>query len=874
MELKPFLFLPGASATAATGLGGKAENLWRLAQCRVDVPRWIALDAACLAQVTAGAPDAAAAIRTFAFPPEWPATLNEALDQAGITAAFLAVRSSAAGEDGDQHSFAGQLDSCLFVRRDRLTEAIRQVWLSAFGERAAAYRRQNRLTDQPIRVAVIIQEMVEADVSGVAFDVDLATGSRRGTTISAVYGLGEGLVSGLLNADTFYCHDGVVSRREIAVKNQAVVFASAQTGGTKLADVPADLRQLPAVDDETVKRIAATVRQLSAAFGRPQDVEWALKDGSLKILQTRPITTLDRLADGDGLELLWDNSNIVESYPGVTTPLTFSFIRKVYREVYRQFCLMMGVEPALLEANADAFEMLGLIRGRVYYNLYNWYKVLMMLPGYSINAGFMEQMMGVKEPLSRRPVIVESKRWKYRRLAALVTGNLINFLRLDAKVKHFQRNFDAAVAPFENNSPAGRSPHELAAIFNDLEKRLLDSWQPPLINDFFAMIFYGILKKLLVKWDIDQRGTLQNDLLSGAGDIISTEPVRRLQHLTELLAATPELRNCLLAAPPAEFLRRLPDFPAPHTEFEAYVKKFGKRCIGELKLETVTYQDDPTQLVELLRSYVKCGKTGHRFAGDRERQLCRAAETLAAERLRRHPLRRLLFGYVLKNTRKLVRNRENLRFERTRLFAVVRDIFLAFGSHFQREGILADRRDIFYLTKEEIFDFLNGTATSTDLPALVALRKREFDRYRQSAPDERFTTSGIVYHGNTFRQTGTTPTTQRAQAGTLAGIGCCGGVVRAPVKIVRNPTLAVDLDGFILAAERTDPGWAPLFPVCRGVLVERGSILSHAAIVTRELGIPSIVGIPDLLASLQDGEMIEMDGAAGVIRRLGSEVQP
>ena len=191
MELKPFLFLPGASATAATGLGGKAENLWRLAQCRVDVPRWIALDAACLAQVTAGAPDAAAAIRTFAFPPEWPATLNEALDQAGITAAFLAVRSSAAGEDGDQHSFAGQLDSCLFVRRDRLTEAIRQVWLSAFGERAAAYRRQNRLTDQPIRVAVIIQEMVEADVSGVAFDVDLATGSRRGTTISAVYGLGE-----------------------------------------------------------------------------------------------------------------------------------------------------------------------------------------------------------------------------------------------------------------------------------------------------------------------------------------------------------------------------------------------------------------------------------------------------------------------------------------------------------------------------------------------------------------------------------------------------------------------------------------------------------------------------------------------------------
>ena len=156
----------------------------------------------------------------------------------------------------------------------------------------------------------------------------------------------------------------------------------------------------PALTDDEVRAVAALARQAGHHFGRPQDIEWAIEDGCLYLLQARPITALSEVVDPDGALCLWDNSNIAESYAGVTTPLTFSFARRAYEEVYRQFCRLMRVPAARIAAHDDIFpRMLGLIRGRVYYNLLSWYRVLALLPGYALNRGFMEQMMGVRERL-------------------------------------------------------------------------------------------------------------------------------------------------------------------------------------------------------------------------------------------------------------------------------------------------------------------------------------------------------------------------------------------------------------------------------------------------------------------------------------------
>jgi pyruvate,water dikinase len=232
-------------------------------------------------------------------------------------------------------------------------------------------------------------------------------------------------------------------------------------------------------------------------------------------------------------------------------------------------------------------------------------------------------------------------------------------------------------------------------------------------------------------------------------------------------------------------------------------------------------------------------------------------------------LRRLVFGWVLRNARLGVKNRENMRFARTRIYGLLRELIRAMGRHLHGEGRLDDAEDVFYLTLDECWDFVKGTAVCTDLRALAAVRRREFDAYRAEAdamPDDRFDTYGMVYHRNRFHA-------WRADAveegdGVLRGIGCSPGRVEGAVKVFRAPGPDMHVAGDILVAERTDPGWVPLYPSVSGLLIERGSILSHSAIVAREMGIPTIVGIPHLCATLQSGDRVRMDGAAGTVERV------
>ena len=234
-------------------------------------------------------------------------------------------------------------------------------------------------------------------------------------------------------------------------------------------------------------------------------------------------------------------------------------------------------------------------------------------------------------------------------------------------------------------------------------------------------------------------------------------------------------------------------------------------------------------------------------------------------------MKKWFFFGLLKKTRSLVSSRENLRYERTRGFAVVRRIFCGIGKQFAAEGILAEPRDVFYLTKEEVFDFIKGTSVQINLRALVAQRKAEYAVFEQEQPlPERITTFGTVYHGNDFRQVVQAAPIDGApeDANLLKGLGCSAGIVRARVRVVRNPDELSSLEGDILVTSSTDPGWVALFPSASAILVERGSLLSHSAIVSRELGIPCVVGISGLLNRLKTGDLVEMNGTSGEVRVL------
>ena len=784
--------------------GGKAYNLDILTKNGINVPKWFVV------------------------------TSTE--DSYEVQADKLyAVRSSAVGEDGNGNSFAGQMESFLYVKPEDIKARIQDVINSANSDRIKFYREQNGLSNDDIKVGVIVQEMINSDVSGVVFSSNPITGKRNEIVISSVFGLGEGLVSGELNADTYSVEEDKITKN-ITEKPYKIVFDKEKGFGTK--QVENENPSAFSLTDEQIKEIAQEVKKIVQIYGKPQDIEWAYEDGKLYILQARPITTLENIPDKSQQEVIWDNSNIIESYSGVTTPLTFSFIKDVYTEVYKQFLLIMGVEQESIEENSDIFQMLGLIEGRVYYNLLNWYRLLRLMPGYEINARFMESMMGVNHKLNQVPKVKPSKKNKYLRFANLIKSLVINLFKLPKNIEKFYEHINNTLSPFENGKLEGKTSNELVEIYFELESKLMKRWQAPLVNDFYAMIFYGLLKKSLSK--IDPNGTLQNDLLTGETGIISTEPIKRIKLISNKICKGEKADK----------------------DIEEFIQKFGNRCIGELKLETITYKQDPLLLEFIINSYVKQGVIDLEKEQIREQKIRHNAEKIVKEKIK-NPL----FGFILKNARMRVKNRENLRFERTRLFGLVREIFLELGKNFAYESIIETQRDIFYLTKEEIFNYVRGTSVDIDFKTIIKNRKIEFQNFETKHPADRFSTYGTVYSANYYTSKETTSPVE----GDLSGIGACAGIVRAKVKVVHSVAESEGLEGCIMVAERTDPGWVPLFPISKGILVERGSILSHSAIVAREMGIPAIVGINNLLSTLKDGDEVEMDGSAGTIRIIKNE---
>jgi pyruvate,water dikinase len=857
--------LTAADRERLADMGGKAAALARLEG--FPVPDWFVV-APAAAGDPAGSLEPAAGVRE---------EITAALARLCPGGEPVAVRSSALDEDGSEHSFAGQLDSFLFVPPEEVAEMVARVWRSGRSERVLAYRRERGLAPVPTPPAVLVQRMVVADVAGVAFSADPVDGRRGIAVVSGVYGLGTSLVSGEADADTWRIDRmGTIIDAHCAHKPLAHRPSPGSPEGVAGVAVAPELADRPCLDEEQVRAVAELARRAARHFGRPQDIEWAVENGCLYLLQSRPITSLAGVADPDGCLNIWDNSNIAESYGGVTTPLTFSFARHIYEEVYRQFCRIMAVPPAAIAANGAIFpRMLGLVRGRVYYNLLNWYRLLAMLPGFATNRRFMEQMMGVKEGipdevLAGAVIAHRVAPWRDRlNLLVSLAGLVRNLLGLGGSIARFYARLDAALAPPSPPLEELR-PDELAAHYRMLESRLLTRWDAPLVNDFFAMVFYGLLRKLTASWCGDGEGALQNDLLAGEGGMISAEPARRVREMATVAAVDPALTELLATGERSDMERCLANHGELGPLYRAYLHKFGDRCLDELKLESATLHDDPLPLLRSVGEFARRIRSGTAGQPVDEAAIRRRAEERVRSALAGSPLKALVFARVLKQARDRVRDRENLRFERTRLFGRVRRVFVELGKRLHADGILADPREIFWLEKDEIFGFVEGTAVTTNLAGLAALRRAEFDCWRQTPPPaDRFDTRGIVGHGQEYRSTVAPP--QAPDGESLQGLGCCPGVVRGRVRVIIDPRGAVIRQGEILVAERTDPGWIMLFPACAGLLVERGSLLSHSAIVAREMGIPAVVALGGITAWLADGDLVEMDGARGVVRRISEE---
>ena len=776
-------------------IGGKAGSLAVLSQIVENIPEWFAVGVD-----GASEEDVMLALKNF------------------DDNVMFAVRSSATDEDGAAHSFAGQFVSYLNIPKPEVFEHIKKVQDSVNSERVEIYRKKCGIESVSVP-AVLIQRMVNADCAGVAFGANPVTGNTKQCVISAVQGLGDKLVDGSEDGQTYIVCSGNVEGEGILSAEQCM-------------------------------EIAALCKKTSQYFGHYQDIEWAYEDGVLFLLQSRPITSLCKYTEKLGYINIWDNSNIAESYNGITTPLTFSFIRLAYEHVYREMCRMLGVSEKTIAENDYIFtHMLGLCDGQVYYNLLSWYKLVAILPGYKTNAEFMEQMMGVKEqltphmrtllpPPSKSSIITAIRRlWKH-------------YQNNERNVKRF---FDLLNQTIKSRDLSDLSLFELAQYYRELENKLLKNWDAPVINDFFSMIFYGLLKKTSNNWcGLDDENKF-NGLLCNTGDIISAEPAKRVRELAEIVRGDPELVETLLEGNVVLSYNKMS--VEARVKLDEYLDKFGDRCINELKLESETLGDNPISLYRAIGNYavkINSGKVHEAESSFNEHEIIKNAG-----------IKKPLFKWILKNARRTIRNRENLRFERTRVFGSVRGIYRELGMRLASFGVIAERDDVFYLECGEVLAFVEGTGTTTNLRGLIDVRKKEFSEFERLAHD-RFDTYDCV--GLSKRHV--KQVEEVCTGDVLNGLGCCPGIVRGLARVITEPKDAIIHPGEILVAQRTDPGWIMLFPVAAGVLVEYGSLLSHAAIVVREMGIPAVVSVKNLFACVKTGDLLEFDGEKGVVKIL------
>lgn len=871
--------------------GGKGYNLFLMSQSGFPVPEWVVLGkrhfdgfldstklrakietilADFLSGKTSGK-DAEDTITKLIKGTDLPADIEKLIDE-GMKilgpSTMISVRSSAADEDGSAHSFAGQLSSFLYVTgRASIIDSVKGCWASAYSERGLSYRKENNLDVLKTSVAVVLQQMIDPEKSGVMFTCDPIAKKLDKFVISSVYGVGEGLVSGLLNADSFWvsAEDGKTISSDVVPKEQ--MLKKGPHGCATLA-VQSELINVPSLDPSELRALFELGKKIHQDYRRPQDIEWAISGGKVWLLQTRPVTTIDQ--DLQGYINLWDNSNIVESYGGLTSPLSFSFALRNYKAVYVQFCEVLGLSNEIIK-DMDSYlsYMLGSINGRVFYNLFNWYKLVGVLPGFKSNKEFMETMMGVSEGLTSE---IEERTKSHPswgtfrgKLRTFVTG--FNFLKyhfiIQSVVDDFLVTFHKDYDRFKRMPLSRMRGDELIQVYQEVERNMLGRWKAPIINDFLCMVHFGLLRKLTLTW-FGPEATLQNDLLAAEGGLESAEPTRAMIHLAHMANKHTKLRDIILSSEPRDGMEAVKqsEFQDFYKELEKYIDKYGFRCMSEMKLEEIDLVTDPSYLFVCLKNYLKASSLP---VEDDSKEKERRAAAEARVRKDLPFLRQTIYFWVLKHARKAVKNRENTRFARTRIYGVARTIFRQIGEDLAFIGAIKEPRDIFWLTIEEVFGIYNGALPAFNLNAFIDLRKKEYETFSEE-PSSRIMTRGAVYWKNKFQNDEVA--LEATDEYDLKGLPCSPGIVEGIVKVVIDPSDNLELNGEILVTARTDPGWVPLYPSISGLLVERGSLLSHSAIVAREMGIPAVVSVPGLIKTIKTGMRVRLDGKAGTIKIL------
>lgn len=770
---------------------------------------------------------------------------------------FVAVRASMAGhraeesEDSAHHPMAGLSESFLFVGATQLVAKIRRCWASGYSPEAIIYRRRLGFAPHGFSVAVGVQRMIASARSVVVFSCDPRT-SLKQTVIAAGYGVGEGVVQERVGVDHFF-----VNRKSKAITNEigpktTKLVRNPGGDGSSLVSEPVAVKAVrePCLTRCEILALDAIAQKVEGLLGSPQDVEGAFDSKRrLYLLQSRPVHLDHRTIR------VWSSANVSESFPNVTTPLTYSMARLFYRTVFYDFIRRSGCPPDVLYEQLPDFErMLGFIDGRVYHSLTHLLRVNGMVP---IAKWFMSDLEDVLEmPAS---IIQEDSGggglWAVCH-ASMIAGCCA--VRLGREFREFEVWWREYLGELRQVDLGSADPMVATATFREVWKQAGRWWGLTLINHWLLNTYFAAARHLIRKWNLE---VSLSDLLCGeenAGSRAITSAIRIAEHIR----ADPRSVRLLEAMDDQAAWSAImtePGFRELRGCVQRHLRKYGDRGVAELNMEVPSFRREPKLFVRTLRSYVSKGLVADDLAHS-EKQIRHRAEEQIRAALGRRSIRSYLFLGVINRLRITINLREDSRFWRGELFGYCKDIFDVLACALVKHGALNRRADSVFLTHEEIFGFFDGTGITGDLQALVGIRRREKERHELDAgPPRDFTTFGPVQPA--IPKNGSAPGTDRI----LRGIGSSAGVVEGRARIILDPTNACIEADDILVARETDPGWLFLMLAGRGIVVERGSMLSHTAISGRKFGVPTVVGVPDATRVIPEGARVRLDGAGGTV---------
>lgn len=773
---------------------------------------------------------------------------------------MVSIRSSAIDEDNEEASFAGQYESFLYIRENGLIQAIRQCMASYFNFNAMAYRRLKGLSLNQMDFAIMIQAMVDASRSGVCFSMN-TQGNLADTAIVGAYGAGEGVVQDKADTDTYYVNRGVRSiRRQIKLKNTALYF-----DGNALKEGKPELeyQRRAVLSDDEILAVTQLAMDAEQFLGRPADIEFVYdKVNTLYLLQVRPITTIKI----DNLHVL-DNTNIVESYPGITSPLSFSFARDMYERLFRRSAKAFWVSPDGFEKGQAVFgNLIAHFYGRVYYRLDNWYRMMALVYNSKSSLKAWEDAVGLPDSA------VNSLKFSFigkLKTAVSVIWLILNYRRGNNR---FFKHFNEAYSKFRSYKSYS-NPLDLNKHLEDCLDEGLANWHLTIVNDYLAFKTFGWLKHLIRRYKISENDDFANELVCAYGEVESEQAVMNLLEIKEYVNRHHDLMSLFerdnLVVINALNEKRFPDFIEI---WDAYLDRFGDRTLAELKLETPAPRTHPELLVNLVKSQL--GNSLH-AAGFKEKQLKirQSAEKVLDTKFKWFDPRRIILIYVRRLAAYGLMNRENMRFCRTRMYGAVKDIYLKFGEMMLKNGYLEATEDIFWLEMDEIKTFaLDFKAPVCGTFAnLINERKRQYSYYENlNIPDRIIYPDGekpdpFHFERRDAETDADAWTATDYSNGCLKGTAVSKGEVEGEALVILDPVLNANVKDKILVCKMTDPGWVFLMSQAKALVSEKGSLLSHTAIVGRELGIPVVVAVTDACTKIKSGDKIVVNGSKGTV---------